>query len=136
MWIFSKYFFCSAVESHFNKNVLVIRFRTIAHAWAFTREAGLTKNRIYKTKGRDYLYRVFMNKREFSALVFKLSMNIDYSNFKDSVKKRGADQEEQDTLMNVWFDMASYQDNKEGVFISSYYGGYHALEKRKIKENN
>lgn len=62
---------------------------------------------IHASKDTDYRFRVFVKKEAFAALIAKKAMEIDYGNFKDSVKDRRL----HDLYADFWRLHWNYQKN-------------------------
>jgi hypothetical protein len=83
MWICLNNAFISAVQDEGDANMLRIRARNRRHLETlFPKD----KKNILSRKDTDYRFRVFIPKAEFAALLAQKAMEIDYPNFKDSVR--------------------------------------------------
>lgn len=81
MWICLNNAFISAVQDENDVNGLKIRARNRAHLKALFPE-----NKIFASADTDYRFRVFVPKHKFAALIAMKITEIDYLNFKDSVR--------------------------------------------------
>ena len=133
MWIFTKRFFCSVVSQ--NNNMLVVRFRTYEHAKQFKKISGCEK--IFKTYGRDYRYRVVIDKTKFAKIISNVIADIDYFNFKDAVLTRGAGKNEMEAMYDVWLAMANLQSKSELEMLAPLSGGRrNAIKEREEQEDD
>ena len=82
MWIIMNDSFVSVVKDKKSNN-LVIRSRNFDDLLAI-----VPSNKIIITEDRDYRFRTWMNKKEFSKIIANRIEAIDYPNFKDSVKQK------------------------------------------------
>jgi hypothetical protein len=104
MWICLNNAFISAVQDEGDANVLKIRARNRKHLEVlFPKD----KKHILESKDADYRFRVFIPKAEFAALLAKKAMEINYPNFKDSVR----DNKLHDLYANFWALHWRYQRN-------------------------
>ena len=72
-----------------------------------------------KTPSRDYLFRAFCTSEEYARGMYMVAMSIDYTNFKDEVKK--ADPDRARLYMGVWSDMINVQEHyhpKESSYLT------------------
>lgn len=67
-------------------------------------------HQIYITKNSDYRFRCFMSRTEWEEIVVNRIENINYSNFKDSVK----DEDLHDMYADMWVNHYYHQVNKYG----------------------
>ena len=81
MWISLNDGFISAVQDSMAADGLVIRARRKDHL-----ENIFPGLEIFTGIGTDYKYRVFIKKAEFAAILAQRAGEIDYTNFKNSVK--------------------------------------------------
>ncbi len=81
MWISFNDGFISAIQDRKEADGLVIRTRRKDHL-----ENIFPGLEIFTDIGTDYRYRVFIKKAEFAAILAKRAGEIDYTNFKNSVK--------------------------------------------------
>lgn len=92
MWLFTRNGFYSVVlaapEDHQPPSTLAVRARVRDDLEALCADKSLLITKIHETPHRDYPYRCYMLRAEFSKLLAKLGNEIDYSNFKDEVAER------------------------------------------------
>lgn len=79
MWICFNDAFVSAVEDRMDKSMLRVRARKREHL-------NFLNKPITENGGSDYKFRAMIKKEEFAELVKQRILNIDYGNFKNSVK--------------------------------------------------
>ena len=79
MWICFNDGFVSAVEDWNDKNRLRVRARKREHLEFLNKH-------IQEDRGSDYKFRCFIDKESFAELVKQRILDIDYGNFKNSVK--------------------------------------------------
>lgn len=103
MWIYTKDFFASVVVY---KDGLNVRFRSKDHVDRFVTKFG---GKIFKLAGTDYKYRIFMKKETFAKILLEVTLEIDYTNFKDVVWKKYHCMEEHKAMFGCWSAMALYQ---------------------------
>lgn len=83
MWICLNDGFLSAVEHKDAPDRLMVRARKRGHLVAvFGKDAKIIKS----PPGSDYAYRISVSKKDFAEIITNRIMNLDYPNFKDSVK--------------------------------------------------
>ena len=81
---------------------------------------------------RDYAWRTIVTKTQMKKAMDKLVDDIDYTNFKDSVK----DEELHDAYVGVWTEMYIYQgdvNRKLGYQNDSYYLSMSAEEQQRYR---
>lgn len=83
MWVCLNNAFVSAVESDSDPSVLKVRARNKQHL-----EVLFPGKKIHSSKDTDYAYRVFVGRKAFAKLIAEKAMEIDYTNFKDSVEDK------------------------------------------------
>ncbi len=93
MWICLNNAFVSVVQH--TKDKLVVRARRKSHLTAL-----FPDGKIIETMDRDYRFRIFVDRKEFAALIAEKIANIDYTNFKDSTKDKSL----HDMYLNWWGD--------------------------------
>ena len=101
MWVCFNNAFVSAVEDRYDMNGLVIRARRKEHL-----ERLFPNKEVIVGGSTDYNYRVYCPKSEFAALVAKSIENIEYDNFKSSVKERDL----HDLYLDFWFLHRKFQE--------------------------
>src|SRR3954471_15009622 len=82
MWLATRGGFLSAVEAP--RGGIVVRSRE-RRALEHLMEHVDGRAKIVKTPGRDYLFRVFLDRDQFAAAVARMARGIDYGNFKSQV---------------------------------------------------
>jgi hypothetical protein len=100
MWVCLNNAFVSAVESEVNPDILKVRARKREHLATL-----FPGKKIYSSKDTDYAFRVFVARKAFAKLVADKVREIDYTNFKDSVK----DDELHDLYADFWTLHYKYQ---------------------------
>src|SRR5262245_796133 len=104
MWICFNDAFVSAVADPKKPGTLKVRARKRDHL-----ERLFPHAEIHESTETDYRYRVFVRKRDFACLLVERAMDIDYGNFKDSVKDKGL----HDLYAGFWHDHYAYQGAKK-----------------------
>ena len=98
MWICLNNSFLSAVSDRNDPEGLVVRARKRGHLVdAFK---GHDINIIKSPVGSDYAYRIRIKRKALAAIMAEKITNIDYDNFKNSVK----DVKLHDMYLKWWFD--------------------------------
>jgi hypothetical protein len=93
MWIFTPFGFFSATayegDEHTTEPEIQIRGRAKADLQNLIKKYFVKTDdeRIFEWKGRDYPYRVIVTQQRWAAISARMAQDIDYSNFKDQVKK-------------------------------------------------
>jgi hypothetical protein len=93
MWFCFKNAFVSAVQHNEKPDILVVRARRRKHL-----EVLFPHHEIIGMVGSDYKWRCFVDKSHFAELVRRTIMEIDYDNFKNTVK----DQDLHEMYMDIW----------------------------------
>lgn len=126
MWLFSKIGFFSAVlaESDDENEWVMVRGRVREDLERLVEctsvlfqdeESNPYRPEILEWPGRDYPYRVIVEKEVWAEVVQMLAMDIDYTNFKNSIKKGSPTGAKRATLyMDVWRAMLS-AERKMGI---------------------
>lgn len=83
MWICMNDGFLSVVHKDGAPNEMCVRARRKEHL-----ERVFPGAKIIETKGNDYRFRAFIDKNEVAKVIADRITNIDYTNFKDSVKEK------------------------------------------------
>lgn len=103
MWLFTSNAFLSVVSKAPAKaDELLVRARRkgdINNVFPHAKEQ--------ETIGTDYLYRAVVKRTEVAAVLAKMAMELNYSNFKDSIPFK--DKQLHDACHRVWSVMASCQ---------------------------
>ena len=106
MWVFTNHGFYSIVRIlDTNPEKFWIRSRRREHLNTY-----FSEERIIESYGSDYQYRVEINKEELSEIFSYLPEEIDYSNFKDSIK----DKHLHHAAKLVWLGVYGALDEREG----------------------
>jgi hypothetical protein len=101
MWICFNDAFVSAVQHETKPNLLKVRARKRKHL-----ERLFPGYKVHRSEDTDYRFRVFVTKKLFAFIVAKRVREIDYPNFKDSVR----DDELHDLYAGFWFQHRKYQE--------------------------
>mgnify|MGYP003336477952 CR=1 FL=1 len=80
MWVFTQYGMLSAVQDKDNPEIIVVRARRREHLTSC-----FPKKKPVHTPDADYHWRLFMTREEFASLLMALVLQMDYTNFKESV---------------------------------------------------
>lgn len=90
MWVFTNFGFYSVVQHNKKPNNFLIRARSkddlIRLILSYGEILNLSAKDIIVNDSADYRYRVEVDKSAWSNVISKISEDIDYYNFKDSVK--------------------------------------------------
>jgi len=108
MWIMTNTGFLSIVAHRDRPNDLLVRARRKGEIRSAFPDA-----QIRRTPDGDYLFRAVVSRREVAREIGEKIQNIDYDNFKDSVR----DEKLHDACFGAWSVMHQYQvDNDDGAF--------------------
>jgi len=116
MWICFNDAFVSVVSDPIVPGQLMVRARRKNH---LKRLLG-KKAKVYESPKRDYRFRAYVTREDFAKLVADKVENIDYTNFKDSVKKK--DPELEKLYMKFWCEHLDYQESHYGVSYHGWHG--------------
>lgn len=98
--------FFSAVEHRQDNSLLMVRCRAEADADYIAKKTDTT---VIRSNGKaDYEFRVVVSKARFAAFIMTEIMDIDYDNFKNSVKKRQGSARA-NVYMSVWSALCKLQ---------------------------
>lgn len=86
MWVFTNRGFFSVVEYADDPTMLVVRARAKRDLDAL--RSMIPGLKIVVLKNRDYEYRAFVTREAWETAILALTRDIDYGNFKDSVKAK------------------------------------------------
>lgn len=100
MWIMLNNAFLSVVDKAPKPDQLVVRARVPGHI-----EAVFPKATVITDTTGDYMYRAFIDRQEVAEAMFNAVMNINYSNFKNSIK----DNRYHNACHSVWGVMSRLQ---------------------------
>jgi hypothetical protein len=81
MWIFSQAAYLSVVQDRTNPDMLLVRARVKGDI-----EKHFPDSITTETPDADYLYRANIPRQEVATAIARIATDIDYSNFKNSVK--------------------------------------------------
>lgn len=107
MWICLNKAFLSIVRKDGKPNELCVRARRKKHINNVFPDAKVTK-----TPDADYMYRTYIDATEVAEAIKKEIENIQYTNFKNSVKEHGL----HSAYGNFWAIMYNYQRNEKPRF--------------------
>lgn len=100
MWIFTNKAFLSVVDKAPDPTKLVVRARVEGHI-----EAVFPNAKVIRDASGDYLFRAFIDRQEVAEAMFRAVMDIDYNNYKNSIK----DDRYHDACSSVWGVMSRLQ---------------------------
>ena len=100
MWIQFNNAFLSIVENRNNKLELLVRARIKGDIEKIFPEAD-----VFEDDGADYKYRAFISKAKVAARMMLKMTEINYDNFKNSVKEI----ERKNAYSNVWVELRKLQ---------------------------
>lgn len=101
MWIFLNDSFLSIVAHHDDPELLLVRARAAGDIERVFKDA-----RVSHTPGHDYAYRAEIAREHAGAVLARRIEQIDYPNFKSSVRER----DRHDVYMDVWQKMVEFQE--------------------------
>lgn len=105
MWLLMNKSYMSIVESKNKKNELLVRARVEGDI-----DRVFPEVKVLKGAGSDYLYRAYISREVVAEAIRQQILNIDYSNFKDSVSWE--DEARHDAYLDVWCDLQKMQKEK------------------------
>lgn len=109
MWVFLNNAFLSIVADENNEHQLLVRARKegdIEAAFGSVSDGLGFALVVAYTPRADYAYRTFVPRHHVKNLFSGIVQNIEYTNFKDSVRE----DKRHDTYMSVWQRMRLWQD--------------------------
>lgn len=113
MWIFCKYGFFSAVQHKDKTDKLLIRARFEGDlerlAGGLPEDERKLCSSITETPHADYRFRMEIPKCVFAKIMERISSEIDYANFKDSVHE-GNGSRRDFAYMRCWAELRHWQD--------------------------
>lgn len=118
MWIFTKNGFFSVVCARKNEGLsheideskFMIRARSKEHLKNLIEDYKQLSNcKIVEMSHSDYKYRIFVDKNIWTDVMKDVVEDIDYSNFKNKVKKNLHDSSFDSSLGEIWSVMYDYQ---------------------------
>lgn len=89
MWIYTRDGFTSVRASAFDKDSVLLRFRTLRHAENYANACGV--GRIQESHDTDYRYRFEVSRRVFANVMDREIQDLDYPNFKAAAAATGDD---------------------------------------------
>lgn len=104
MWFCFNDAFVSVVAHRKRPSILMVRARSYQHL----RNLFGSDVKITVTPDNDYRFRVFTTREKWAVLVSQRIENIDYSNFKDSVKEKKL----KSLYSEFWYLHMLYQEGK------------------------
>lgn len=122
MWIITNKSFLSIVEDRNRPNVMVVRARIRGDIEDFFGKDVL----VFETEDSDYRFRSFISRSLFKDEMVKHINNIDYDNFKNSVK----DDQRYSWYTRIWWVMHEVQENLYG--ISRWWEKYRNYNEKEI----
>ena len=87
MWLMTNFGFFSIVQKK-DDDVLTVRARAKGDLETLKERYIPTLGHILKGEGTDYQYRAKVSREDMAAALGKIIMDIDYSNFKNSVAEK------------------------------------------------
>jgi hypothetical protein len=102
MWLFTKQGFFSVVHKDCAHDEVVVRARVRADLDGLLRVAKV-KGRILSHTGTDYPFRVIMKRSDFSVYLIEYCIDLNYSNFKDTIS--AADDDRHSVYCSVWYSL-------------------------------
>ena len=117
MWIFSKCGFFSIVEK--TEGQFQIRGRVKKDLENIVNGMNLV-NRVLRSDGNDYQYRIIVNKEQMLAVMQWLGEQVDYSNFKSEIDSTPDQRDKHDAYHSIWGVMASKFGTGYGLSRSSH----------------
>lgn len=106
MWICDNEGFVSIVADRGNPDRLLVRARRKEDLEAVLKSV-LPTVEIFSDKGADYKWRAFVDRKTVASIVANRILDIEYDNFKNSVKN----DELHDLYAGFWEDHWKYQKN-------------------------
>jgi hypothetical protein len=104
MWVFTSNSYISAVQHRDHPSRVMVRARFRGDLEAFFGPSGL-KPEVVETPKADYRFRTTVHKDEFADALLEQAEEIDYPNFKDSVRNNNR----HNVYMDVWRVMHAAQ---------------------------
>lgn len=127
MWIITSNAFLSVVDKCPDRSKLVVRSRRAGHIEAVFPDADVIRD-----ASGDYLFRAFIKREEVAAAMAKAVMDINYPNFKNSIK----DHTHHRAAHDIWHIMAEtqevppYSGNRREPYIQGYGRGTRVTAKK------
>lgn len=110
MWLFTTRGFYSVVEKPSDKeaDTLTVRARSRQD---LANLSDLIEATPYRIDNSDYPWRITVDRKEWNAVMVKLTEEIQYDNFKDAVCDRNPDRYY--PYINVWWTLLEIEDEEE-----------------------
>lgn len=105
MWLLMNKSYMSVVENRNKKDELLVRARVEGDI-----DRVFPGVKVVKGAGSDYLYRAYISKEVVAEAIRRQILNINYSNFKDSVPWE--DEARHDAYLDVWCDLQKMQKER------------------------
>lgn len=116
MWIFTNFGFFSVVQNYENADRLVVRARSRGDLESLItshgNDLGITLKDINTNDSSDYRYRIHVDRAKWAVVMLKITNDIDYTNFKDSVHEKMG-KERAGLCSHVWSVMYTLQDSEK-----------------------
>lgn len=106
MWVCLNDGFLSAVQDRFNPDCVLVRARVKDHLRSTFPDR---VDKIYQVPGSDYAWRIRIKKETWARFLVDRALDIDYTNFKDSVK----DKRLKTMYTEFWWHGLELQDEAE-----------------------
>ena len=87
MWLMTNFGFFSIVQKK-DDDILTVRARARSDLETLKERYIPTLGHILKGEGTDYQYRAMVSREDMAEAMKRIIMDIDYSNFKDSVAEK------------------------------------------------
>lgn len=116
MWVFLNNAFFSIVQDRKDPEVVVIRARIKGD---LEKAFGVSPESVKETDDSDYRFRIFATKADVAHAMHQHVLNIDYTNFKDSIHPK--DKNRKKHYSEVWAVMFRWQDR---LYPSNWWVNY------------
>jgi hypothetical protein len=127
MWRATTIGWFSVVRDRQTKGGVLVRARAKADIYnlycrfstAYPAKRGQKRFKMTRPKAdenRDYRWRIAMKKRDWAQIAYRLSMEIDYCNFKDAVYHRPDQDNKHSAYLSVWSAMLRVQHMEDPAF--------------------
>ena len=100
MWLMTNKAFLSVVKDRGNNERVLVRARVAGHIESVFPDAD-----VFTDGNADYMFRAFLPRAQVMAALGNLVFDIDYDNFKNSVKNKRL----HDAYLQVWYAMWDLQ---------------------------
>ena len=105
MWIMTQEGFFSVVEHRDDPSLVLVRARCVEDITALCKRTGRSPAAAERNLAADYEWRITIAREEFEQIVVGMVADIDYDNFKNSVKSPNHKR----AYMRVWEVLLSLQ---------------------------